>query len=613
MNTIKKFALTAFAVLSIFVSAHPNKAHAASLSVWWPTDNATVSGVQPFKALVDGMPINNYSMYWQVDNGQLNGMATNNTDYPHKEATVDVSGWRWQSSGNYMLNFVAKDQSGNVIVERRVQIHVNAPAAAPAPAPAPQPAPAPTPAPVPTPVPAPAPAPAPAPVPAPVPAPTPAPVTSPTTVVENVWWPTNNATISGTQPFKAVIQNMSLSSYSMYWRVDGGQLNTMYNSSNGGDHKEAIVDVSGWKWRGSGPYVLTFVAKNNSGTVIASQNATIYVGSGTTPAPQPAPAPTPVPAPAPTHTPTPSPTPTPAPAPAPAPVPVSGNPLSGLKFYVDPNSSAANQVKAWGSSNPTGAALISKISTQSAAKWLGDWNANIYNDTKSFVDAAQNSGTVPVMIAYNIPNRDCNGYSSGGASSATAYQTWINGIASAIGSRKAVIVLEPDALSMLDCLSATDKSARLSMINQAIGTLKANANTIVYLDAGNSNWIGAADMASRLNSAGISKVNGFALNVSNFYTNQENINFGQSVSSQLGGKHFIVDSSRNGLGSNGQWCNPAGRALGTRPTTSTGNSLVDGFLWLKAPGESDGTCNGGPSAGTWWADYAIGLAERAAY
>jgi len=32
---------------------------------------------------------------------------------------------------------------------------------------------------------------------------------------------------------------------------------------------------------------------------------------------------------------------------------------------------------------------------------------------------------------------------------------------------------------------------------------------------------------------------------------------------------------------------------------------------VKHPGESDGTCNGGPTAGTFWTDYAIGLAQRA--
>ena len=50
-----------------------------------------------------------------------------------------------------------------------------------------------------------------------------------------------------------------------------------------------------------------------------------------------------------------------------------------------------------------------------------------------------------------------------------------------------------------------------------------------------------------------------------------------------------------------------------RPTASTGDPNADAFLWIKHPGESDGACNGGPVAGTWWADYALGLAQRAAY
>ena len=82
----------------------------------------------------------------------------------------------------------------------------------------------------------------------------------------------------------------------------------------------------------------------------------------------------------------------------------------------------------------------------------------------------------------------------------------------------------------------------------------------------------------------------------------------------MGGKHFVVDTSRNGLGPtpDGQWCNPPGRALGAAPTLETGDPAADAFLWIKRPGESDGACNGGPSAGTWWADYALGLARRAA-
>lgn len=39
----------------------------------------------------------------------------------------------------------------------------------------------------------------------------------------------------------------------------------------------------------------------------------------------------------------------------------------------------------------------------------------------------------------------------------------------------------------------------------------------------------------------------------------------------------------------------------------TGNTFIDAFLWVKPPGESDGTCNGGPPAGKFWLDYALGL------
>ena len=42
-----------------------------------------------------------------------------------------------------------------------------------------------------------------------------------------------------------------------------------------------------------------------------------------------------------------------------------------------------------------------------------------------------------------------------------------------------------------------------------------------------------------------------------------------------------------------------------------GHPLADAFLWVKTPGESDGTCNGGPRAGEWWADYALELSRAA--
>ncbi|MGE5297561.1 MAG: glycoside hydrolase family 6 protein [Acidobacteriaceae bacterium] len=313
----------------------------------------------------------------------------------------------------------------------------------------------------------------------------------------------------------------------------------------------------------------------------------------------------------------------PAPAPAPTPTTVnssnqpaanSSNPLSGVKFYVNPDSDAkhwADSHRSWDSYN---ASLMDKIANQPEAMWLGNWNANISADVSNYANKTSAAGAVPVFVVYNIPQRDCGGYSAGGVGSPDAYRTWTNAIASAIGNRKAVIVLEPDALALTDCLSQTDKQTRFQLIKDAITAYKSKGIT-VYVDAGHSGWIAAYDMASRLNSAGVASADGFALNTSNFVTTSDNINYGSQISSAAGNKHFIIDTGRNGQGpaANSEWCNPSGRGLGSAPTSNTGNALVDAFLWTKKPGESDGSCNGGPSAGVFWPDYALGLAQRAGW
>ncbi len=79
----------------------------------------------------------------------------------------------------------------------------------------------------------------------------------------------------------------------------------------------------------------------------------------------------------------------------------------------------------------------------------------------------------------------------------------------------------------------------------------------------------------------------------------------------------MIDTSRNGAGPAGgelYWCNPTGRALGTPPTTATAGAHADAYLWIKRPGESDGSCGRGePQAGTFVSQYAIDLARNAGH
>lgn len=293
----------------------------------------------------------------------------------------------------------------------------------------------------------------------------------------------------------------------------------------------------------------------------------------------------------------------------------AGNPISGLTLFVDPSSSARQTADAWRTSRPADATQMEKIAAASQAMWFGGWSGDVRAAVDAAVSTAASSNALPVLVAYNIPQRDCGGYSAGGSNSPDGYRAWIDDFARGIGARNAIVILEPDALPGMDCLSASDQQTRTGLLSHAIAKLKALGATTVYLDAGHSRWKSPSEIATRLNTAGIGAADGFSLNVSNFHLTSEQLSYGKSISDLVGGKHYVIDTSRNGLGavSADDWCNPAGRALGERPTAASGHSLVDAFLWVKRPGESDGACNGHPAAGTWMPEYALGLAQRASY
>ncbi|WP_327353376.1 glycoside hydrolase family 6 protein [Streptomyces sp. NBC_01304] len=292
-------------------------------------------------------------------------------------------------------------------------------------------------------------------------------------------------------------------------------------------------------------------------------------------------------------------------------------PTPGSPFWVDPNSPAAQQIAQWKEQGrASDAAVLQRIAEQPLAVWpAGDepgWQI------KAAREGATKNNRTMVLVAYNIPHRDCGQHSAGGAHSEDFYRQWIGAFADNIEDKKAIVVLEPDAIPHIadGCTPAEYHEQRYRLLSEAVARLKKQPHTKVYLDAGNPEWIrNPGNLAQPLWRSGIAKADGFALNVSNFQSDQENIAYGRELSKLLGGKHFVVDTSRNGngplAGGRGEsWCNPPGRALGTRPTTKTGDPLVDAFLWVKRPGESDGECRGGPSAGKWWPDYALGLARN---
>ncbi|GAA2228966.1 glycoside hydrolase family 6 protein [Streptomyces amakusaensis] len=297
---------------------------------------------------------------------------------------------------------------------------------------------------------------------------------------------------------------------------------------------------------------------------------------------------------------------------------VSQHPRAADPYWVNPEGNAARQVLSYREDGEDEkAALIEKIAGQPVAEWIG--TENVEAETRRITESATEADRDALLVLYNIPHRDCGQFSKGGAADAGAYRDFIDQAAKGIGDRRATVILEPDAVLHLvdNCTPKEFHEERYQLLWGAVDRLKKQPGTKVYLDAGNAGWSNPDALQEPLRRAGVDKADGFALNVSNFYPTAASAEFGKKLSAKIHGKPFVIDTSRNGKGPytggdpKENWCNPPGRALGETPTVETGDPLVDAYLWIKRPGESDGECKGGPRAGEWWPEYALGLARGA--
>lgn len=301
----------------------------------------------------------------------------------------------------------------------------------------------------------------------------------------------------------------------------------------------------------------------------------------------------------------------PAPAPAGSPKRSSG-PAASTGLYRHPQSQVLDWVGAH-RSDPRRPLIESRIAAQPAAVWFPAYDPGaVTGQVRGVTAAAAAAGRTPVLVPYAIPDRDCGGASEGGAPGLDAYDAWMEDFAAGLGSGPVIVVLEPDAIALSDCLTAGERAGRFASLARAGRTLHAaNPRARVYFDGGHSGWHSAAKQAAALREAGAATSgDGIFTNVSNFHSTADETAYARRVLAALGGPPrlgAVIDTSRNGNGAPeaGEWCDPAGRALGRTPTTETGIERIDAYLWVKLPGESDG-CKG--SAGSFTPDYAYELA-----
>lgn len=265
-----------------------------------------------------------------------------------------------------------------------------------------------------------------------------------------------------------------------------------------------------------------------------------------------------------------------------------------------PTGSAAAEAASWLAAQPTTYWLTPEIDPVDQV-----WDRVAHLSA----EARDQDATVSIAV-YGLPDRDCGNHSAGGLDP-DAYREWTARIGDALRNAsdvRKIVVLEPDSIALAPSCGSLEERAR--HLRTAVENLRG-VNTWIYLDGGHSAWHPVNEMADLLRSTGlVDEVRGVALNVSNYQDTANEFAYAHRLSDLLGGTHAIIDTSRNGAGPAGpDWCNPGGRLVGAA-SGAFGDGVVDATLWIKPPGESDGECNGGPVAGTWWPDAAVELTRE---
>jgi endoglucanase len=304
----------------------------------------------------------------------------------------------------------------------------------------------------------------------------------------------------------------------------------------------------------------------------------------------------------------------PVPTPPTSPVPRA----AAMRLYADPANSLFAAAAHLAGHDPAEAAELRAIARTPAGLWAAGQPGEMQTITQVTQTAARDH-SVPVIVAYNLPDRDaCGKFSAGRGMTAPGYEHWIGQLAAAIGGGDDIVIVEPDGLAdiLRHCLSTAQSRQRYLLLRYAMKALGALPHARVYLDAGNPGLFKHPSvLTGPLKRAGIRYGRGFSANVANFQWTGTVISWSQQLEGDLASTaRAVIDTSRNGRGpytgrDYPRWCNPPGRALGPVPKLDPGPAGIDAYLWIKDPGASDGPCHGGPPAGQDWPRYAAALAS----
>jgi endoglucanase len=330
------------------------------------------------------------------------------------------------------------------------------------------------------------------------------------------------------------------------------------------------------------------------------------------------------------------------------------NPLNGANFFVDgpAHGAAASAIASllgidpaslpdnlsWAqfqqdhaaaiAANPQ-ARLLAKIADQPEANRFSMYSEGggpgaIYAQVHKVVcdNMAADPGSIPIFTTFFLYQAGYCESTGQILANRPRFERQINEMARGIDRRPAVMLLELDAVGASKCMQQNEALRYWEGdMRYEIDKMAALPHTVVYIEGGYADSNGPGYTARVLNAVGIQKIRGFFTNDTHEDWTIDEVRWGERVSRLSHGAHFIVNTATNGRGplipadrvreGNEVLCNPPGRGIGPLPQVSPGFADVDAFLWTAPPGNSSGSCNGGPPAGTFWAQKAAGLAALA--
>src|SRR5215210_4227511 len=221
-----------------------------------------------------------------------------------------------------------------------------------------------------------------------------------------------------------------------------------------------------------------------------------------------------------------------------------GNPLAGVRLFVDHDSPSWHQWRAYRRSGQgRKAALVWKIAREPKALWLGTWTRpNFRKKVRRLIVAAQGQGSVPIFTVMRAESNGCSsGYMGGGKSEDARTRSWYRRLARVIGGSRVVIAFEPDSLGTIDCHARSRRDDRIRLLRYGVDVLSRLPNATIYLEGGASDWEPARRTAKQLRAIGIHKVRGFMLNATHQDWTRANIRHGLAISRRVGG--MFIDTT----------------------------------------------------------------------